>query len=63
MVSGIKRIFKASYCSYLGLKAAFKEESAFRQELLLACLMLPISFFLAESANTLGNIVNSVFYF
>ena len=47
--SGIKRVFKASYCSYLGLKAAFKEESAFRQELLLACLMLPVSFLLAES--------------
>lgn len=47
--AGIKRIFKASYCSYLGLKAAFKEESAFRQELLLACLMLPVSFFLAVS--------------
>lgn len=47
--AGIKRILKASYCSYLGLKAAFKEESAFRQELLLACLMLPVSFFLAVS--------------
>lgn len=47
--AGIKRVFKASYCSYLGLKAAFKEESAFRQELLLACLMLPVSFFLAVS--------------
>lgn len=47
--SGIKRIFKASYCSYLGLKAAFKEESAFRQELLLTVLMLPAAFFLAES--------------
>lgn len=49
--SGFKRIFKASYCSYLGLKAAFKEESAFRQELLLAFIMLPGSFLLAESVN------------
>jgi len=48
--SGIKRIFKASYCSFLGFKAAFKEESAFRQELVLALIMLPASFFLAESA-------------
>ncbi|PAJ71845.1 diacylglycerol kinase [Pseudoalteromonas sp. NBT06-2] len=46
---GIKRIFKASYCSYLGLKAAFREESAFRQELLLAVIMFPNSFLLAES--------------
>ena len=47
--SGIRRIFKASYCSYLGLKAAFKEESAFRQELMLTLLMLPASFYLAAS--------------
>jgi len=49
--SGIRRIIKASYCSYLGLKAAFKEESAFRQELLLTLLMLPASFYLAASVN------------
>ncbi|MDC9499626.1 MULTISPECIES: diacylglycerol kinase [unclassified Pseudoalteromonas] len=47
---GIKRIFKATYCSYLGFKAAFIEEAAFRQELLLSIILLPISFWLASSA-------------
>jgi len=46
---GIKRVFKATYCSYLGFKAAFKEEAAFRQELLLSIILLPISFWLASS--------------
>ncbi|KPZ51701.1 MULTISPECIES: diacylglycerol kinase [Pseudoalteromonas] len=46
---GIKRIFKATYCSYLGFKAAFIEEAAFRQELLLSIILLPISFWLATS--------------
>lgn len=46
---GLKRVFKASYCSYLGFKAAFKEEAAFRQELVLSIVLLPISFWLATS--------------
>ncbi|MDC9511469.1 diacylglycerol kinase [Pseudoalteromonas sp. Angola-4] len=46
---GVKRIFKATYCSYLGFKAAFIEEAAFRQELLLSIILLPISFWLASS--------------
>ncbi|NYR14153.1 diacylglycerol kinase [Pseudoalteromonas sp. MIP2626] len=46
---GLKRVFKASYCSYLGFKAAFKEEVAFRQELLLCIILLPLSFWLASS--------------
>jgi diacylglycerol kinase (ATP) len=46
---GFKRIFKATYCSYLGFKAAYNEEAAFRQELLLSFILLPISFWLASS--------------
>ena len=45
---GVSRVFKATYCSYLGLKAAIKEEAAFRQELLLAIVMFPASFWLAQ---------------
>ena len=46
---GLKRVFKATYCSCLGFKAAFKEEAAFRQELLICSILLPISFWLASS--------------
>ena len=47
--SGISRIVKATYCSVKGFKAAFKHESAFRQELALCCVLLPLSFYLAQS--------------
>lgn len=47
--TGIMRIFKAFNCSMLGFKAAFKHESAFRQELLLCIILLPISFVISTS--------------
>ena len=47
---GLTRIFKAAYCSMKGFKAAFIHESAFRQELFLAILLVPASFFLAQSS-------------
>lgn len=46
--TGLGRIIKASKCSWLGFKAAFTYESAFRQELLLAVILVPISFFIAQ---------------
>ncbi|NQY65625.1 MAG: diacylglycerol kinase [Alteromonadaceae bacterium] len=58
--SGIGRIFKASYCSYLGFRAAFKEESAFRQELMLVLLMLPGSFYLADSVTHWSILVSAL---
>lgn len=47
--TGLARILKATYCSYKGFKAAWLHESAFRQELLLAIILLPFSFLLSES--------------
>jgi len=47
--SGFSRLIKASYCSYKGFKAAFKYESAFRQELLLSIFLFPFSFYLSQS--------------
>ncbi len=47
--TGIGRVFKAAECSILGFRAAFKEEAAFRQELLLAVLFFPFSFLIAAN--------------
>ncbi len=47
--TGVMRIFKAFNCSMLGFRAAFKHESAFRQELLLCLILLPISFVISTS--------------
>ena len=47
--SGIGRIIKAGRCSLQGLQAVYKYESAFRQELLLCVLLIPLAFFLAKT--------------
>ena len=44
--TGIKRIILAGGYSLLGLKAAFRHEAAFRQELLLALILIPLAFWL-----------------
>lgn len=46
---GFARIIKATRCSFLGFKAAYQHEAAFRQELLLVAVLLPFSFVLATS--------------
>ncbi|XCN73504.1 MAG: diacylglycerol kinase [Candidatus Electrothrix aestuarii] len=46
---GPKRIFKAYFCSIQGLKAAFKHEAAFSEELLLTAFLLPIGLWLGDS--------------
>jgi diacylglycerol kinase (ATP) len=46
---GVARIFRATECSRKGLVAAWRFESAFRQEAVLAGLMFPASFWLAQS--------------
>jgi diacylglycerol kinase (ATP) len=48
---GIKRIFKATICSYYGFRAAWTHESAFRQELIMAIVLMPMTFLLADSSN------------
>jgi diacylglycerol kinase (ATP) len=46
---GITRAFRAAINSWNGLVFAVREESAFRQELTLTCILIPISFFLPVS--------------
>jgi diacylglycerol kinase (ATP) len=47
--TGLTRVWKASVYSIQGLKAAWKHESAFRQELMIGLLLLPISFWIANT--------------
>jgi len=44
--TGIKRIFLAFGYSLKGLRSAFKHEAAFRQEVLLAVIFIPLAFIL-----------------
>lgn len=45
----MKRIFLAFFYSMNGLKLAFKEEAALRQEIILAVILLPLAYFLTET--------------
>jgi len=47
--TGLKRIILAMGYSLQGLKSSFKYEAAFRQELLLAVILIPIACFLEVS--------------
>ena len=48
-VTGIRRIINAFGYSMKGLRAAFKHESAFRQETALLIILLPIAFLLGQN--------------
>lgn len=58
---GITRLFKAFRYSMNGLRSAFRHEAAFRQELLISVILLPIALAisqsLAEAAILLGSLI------
>lgn len=47
--TGLKRVVMAGVYSFKGLKAAFANEAAFRQELILALIFVPVAFFIDVS--------------
>ncbi len=48
-VGGMKRLYNATLFSIAGLRAAYKGEAAFRQEILLSLIFIPAVFFLSIS--------------
>lgn len=44
--TGLQRIWNAFHYSLAGLSAAFRHEDAFRQEVFLAAILIPVAFFL-----------------
>ncbi|HXH71221.1 MAG TPA: diacylglycerol kinase [Mariprofundaceae bacterium] len=44
--TGLRRIWNAFHYSLAGLAAAIKHEDAFRQEVLLAAILIPLAFYL-----------------
>lgn len=48
--TGLKRLWNALHCSLAGFTAACKHEAAFRQELLLALVLIPVAMLLPVSA-------------
>lgn len=58
--TGLDRILRATLHSARGLRAAWRHESAFRQELVLALVMLPASMWLGRSWSERALLAGSV---
>ncbi len=58
--TGINRIIKATINSWQGLKAVYKHEEAFRQELLLAIILIPVGVFLGDNGVEKALLIGSV---
>lgn len=58
--SGLDRVRHAAGYSIAGLKTAYRDESAFRQEFWLATLMLPAAFLLGSSWAEVAMLAGSV---
>lgn len=58
--TGIKRIVKAFGYSMEGLAASFREEAAFRQECLLAAVLLPLAAVFAPDRTSMALMMASV---
>ncbi len=59
--SGLKRVIKAAGFSWQGLQAAFRHEAAFRQELLLVLVLLPLALWLGESGVERALMIGTLF--
>jgi len=58
--TGIKRILKAGLFSWQGIRAALKHEEAFRQEILLALVLVPLAFWLGNTGMEIALMVACV---
>ena len=60
--TGIKRIINATGYSWLGLKAAYKHESAFRQEFWSAVVLIPLGLYLGQDWTDKAALVCSILF-
>ena len=60
--SGLARIWRALFYSFAGLTSAFRNESAFRQELALATVLIAIAVALPASLVQIALLIHSVLF-
>ena len=58
--TGLRRVLNAAGYSWAGLGAAFKHEDAFRQEVFLALLLIPLALFLGETGIERAMLIGAV---
>ena len=59
--TGFSRIIAATAYSWQGLTAAYRHEAAFRQELLLAIILIPLAFVIADNGLETAVLIGSLF--
>ena len=59
--TGFRRVWNSMFFSLAGLRAAWRHESAFRQECCLALLMIPSGLWLGENAVERSLLIGTVF--
>jgi len=57
--TGLTRIIHAYGYSMQGIRAAFKHEAAFRQELFLAMILIPLAFFITQDVVKLALLIST----
>ena len=57
--TGLTRIIHAFGYSMQGIRAALKHEAAFRQEMLLAIILIPLAFFITQDAVKLALLIST----
>ncbi len=57
---GLKRLVNAVVFSWQGVKAAYKHEEAFRQEVLLLAVAIPLALWLGDTGLEKGLMISSV---
>jgi diacylglycerol kinase (ATP) len=60
-LSGIRRLFLAFYNSWKGFKGAFRFEAAFRQEIALAVILIPLGVYLGKTNIERALLIGAVF--
>ena len=58
---GLTRIYLAFIYSMAGLMSAWKNEAAFRQEFVIAVILIPIAFWLGQNAFQIGLLLLPIF--
>ena len=58
--TGLRRVLNAAGYSWAGLTAAFRHEDAFRQEVFLALLMIPLALYLGQTGISRALMIGSV---
>lgn len=58
--TGLRRVLNAAGYSWAGLSAAFRHEDAFRQEVFLALLLIPLALYLGETGISRALMIGAV---